>query len=242
VEHFTYFSEIEEHFQRRRGSILICSPLDWSLMEVWKEAGIPLEAVLRGIDAAFDKYDRKVKKTRKVNSLAYCQQEVLSAVEELKEAALGSTRDPNATSIANGELARYFERNAQILAGCKHPAAGLRALTAEQAATLRRLAGELAGGPHSPTAGGCGPPARETHADLEELERRMTVMEEKLFAALWSHASDEELMEARAQAERELAPYRGKMSGAQIDQLLRQYGNKQLLERHGLPRLSLFYL
>lgn len=227
MEHFTYFSEIEEHFQRRRGSILICSPLDWALMEVWKEAGVPLEAVLRGIDTAFDKYDRRAKKTRKVNSLAYCQQEVLAAVEELKEAAIGSTRDPKATSIANAELARYFERNAQQLAGCKHPAAAVRALTAEQAATLRGLAADLAG---------------ENPADLEELERRMTVMEEKLFAALWSHASDEELMEARAQAERELAPYRGKMSGAQIDQLLRQYGNKQLLERHGLPRLSLFYL
>ena len=107
--------------------MLICSPLDWALMEMWKEAGIPLEAVLRGIDAAFDKYDRRVKKTRKVNSLAYCQQEVLSAVEELKEAATGSTRDPKATSIANDELARYFERNAQQLAGCKHPAAALRA-------------------------------------------------------------------------------------------------------------------
>ena len=241
MEHFTYFSEIEEHFQRRRGSILICSPLDWALMEVWKEAGIPLEAVLRGIDAAFDKYDRRVKKTRKVNSLAYCQQEVLSAVEELKEAAIGSTRDPKATSIANAELARYFERNAGQLEGCKHPAEALRALTAEQAATLRGLAGELVPTPHSPKGGGCGPPV-ETPADLEELERRMTVMEEKLFAALWSHASDEELMEARGQAERELAPYRGKMSGAQIDQLLRQYGNKQLLQRHGLPRLSLFYL
>jgi hypothetical protein len=244
VEHFTYFSEIEEHFQRRRGSILICSPLDWALMELWKEAGIPLEAVLRGIDAAFDKYDRRAKKTRKVNSLAYCQQEVLSAVEELKEAAIGSTRDPKATSIANAELARYLERNAQQLAECKHPAAALRTLTTEQAATLRGLAEELASAnPHSPTAGGYGPPSeKETPADLEELERRMTVMEEKLFAALWSHASDEELMEARAQAERELAPYRGKMSGAQIDQLLRQYGNKQLLERHNLPRLSLFYL
>ena len=158
MEHFTYFSEIEEHFQRRRGSILICSPLDWALMEVWKEAGIPLEAVLRGIDAAFDKYDRRVKKTRKVNSLAYCQQEVLAAVEELKEAAIGSTRDPKATSIANAELARYFERNAELLAGCKHPAAALRALAAEQAATLRGLAAELAPPPHSPKEGEYGPP------------------------------------------------------------------------------------
>jgi hypothetical protein len=234
VEHFTYFSEIEEHFQRRRGSILICSPLDWALMELWKEAGVPLEAVLRGIDAAFDKYDRRAKKTRKVNSLAYCQQEVLAAVEELKEAAIGSTRDPGATSIANAELARYFERNAQQMEGAqqmektRHPAAEVRELAAAQAATLRELAAELG--------------ASETPAKLEDLERRMTIMEEKLFAALWSRASDDELMEARAQAERELAPYRGKMSGPQIEQLLRQYGNKQLLERHGLPRLSLFYL
>jgi len=181
-------------------------------MEMWKEAGIPVEAVLRGIDAAFDKYDRRAKKTRKVNSLAYCQQEVLSAVEDLKEAATGSTRDPGATSIPNAALAEYFERNARQLREGKHEAEAVLTLTAEQAKTL------------------------------EELERRMTVMEEKLFAALWSHASDEELMAARAQAERELAPYRGKMTGAQIDQLLRQYGNKQLLERHKLPRLSLFYL
>jgi hypothetical protein len=228
MERFTYFSDIEEHYQRRRGSILPCSPVDWCLMETWKEAGIPLEAVLRGIDAAFDKYDRRAKKTRKVNSLAYCQQEVLSAVEELKEAALGSTRDPSATSIPNADIAGYFERNARQLAACPHPAAALLTLTSEQAATLRGLAAQLQANP--------------APADLEDLERRMTVMEEKLFAALWSHASDDELMEARTQAERELAPYRGKMSAAQIDQLLRQYGNKQLLERHNLPRLSLFYL
>jgi len=228
VEHFTYFSEIEEHFQKRRGSILICSPLDWALMEMWKEAGIPVEAVLRGIDAAFDKYDRRAKKTRKVNSLAYCQQEVLAAVEDLKEAATGSTRDPGATTIPNAALAEYFERNAQQVSGCRHQAAAVLALTDAQAKALRELAAELKANP--------------APADLEDLERRMTVAEEKLFAALWSNASDEELLEARAQAERELAPYRGKMTGAQIDQLLRQYNNKQLLERYKLPRLSLFYL
>lgn len=228
MEHFTYFSEIEEHFQRRRGSILICSPLDWALMEVWKEAGVPLEAALRGIDAAFDKYDRRAKKTRKVNSLAYCQQEVLSAAEELKEASIGSTRDPAATTIPNADVTRYFERNAALLAACRHPAAALRELVAGQAAALLELAAEIA--------------ASERPTDLEVLERRMTIMEEKLFATLWSAAGDDELMEVRAQAERELAPYRGKMSGAQIDQLLRQYGNKRLLERYALPRLSLFYL
>jgi len=197
-------------------------------MELWKEAGIPVEAVLRGIDAAFDKYDRRAKKTRKVNSLAYCQQEVLAAVEDLQEAATGSKRDPGATTIPNAALAEYFERNAQQLDACKHPSPAVLALTAAQAATLRELATEVKTNP--------------APADLEDLERRMTIAEEKLFAALWSNASDDELVQARTQAERELAPYRGKMTASQIDQLLRQYGNKQLMERYKLPRLSLFYL
>jgi hypothetical protein len=228
VEYFTYFSEIEEHFQRRRGSILLCSPLDWALMETWKEAGIPVEAVLRGIDAAFDKYERRKVRTRKVNSLAYCQQEVLAAVEEAQEAAVGSKRDPGATTIPNEAIVTYFERNAAQLAGCQHPAEAVRTLLAAQAESLRALADEIS--------------KNAAPADLEALEQRQTVAEEKILAALWSHATDEELVAARAQAERELAPYRGKMTGPQIDQLLRQYGNKQLLERYKLPRLSLFYL
>jgi len=77
---------------------------------------------------------------------------------------------------------------------------------------------------------------------LEELERRLTVLEDKLFAALLAGTPDEELVSVRAQADRELAPYRSKMPAAQIEQLLKQYIHKRLLEKYGLPRLSLFYL
>src|SRR5690349_22123037 len=93
LNYFNYFTEIEERFQQRRGTLLLLSTLDWALIETWKEAGIPLEAVLRGIDAAFDNYDRKPSKTRKVNSLAFCSQEVLVAAEEMKEAAVGTKRE-----------------------------------------------------------------------------------------------------------------------------------------------------
>ncbi len=77
--YFNYFTEIEELFQRRRGTGLLLSTLDWALIETWKDAGIPLEAVLRGIDSTFDTYDRRPVKTKKINSLAYCSQEVLAA-------------------------------------------------------------------------------------------------------------------------------------------------------------------
>src|SRR6476659_5264104 len=82
--YFNYFTEIEEHFQRRRGGILLLSTLDWALIEIWKDAGIPLEAVLRGVDTAFDRYEQRPSKTKKVNSLAYCAQEVLTAVEDIR--------------------------------------------------------------------------------------------------------------------------------------------------------------
>ena len=79
--YFNYFTEIEEHFLRRRGGGLLLSTLDWALIETWKDAGIPLEAALRGIEAAFDRYDQRPSKTKRVNSVAYCSQEVLAAAE-----------------------------------------------------------------------------------------------------------------------------------------------------------------
>jgi hypothetical protein len=84
--YFNYFTEIEEHFQRRRGSLLLLSTLDWALIETWREAGIPLAAVLQGIDEAFDKYDARKNKARvrRVNGLAYCAQAVMSAVEAMQ--------------------------------------------------------------------------------------------------------------------------------------------------------------
>ncbi len=90
--YFNYFTEIEERFQQRRGSILLLSTLDWALIETWREAGIPLEAVLRGIDAAFDKYESRQKRARmqRINGLAWCAQAVMQAAMELSEAATGS--------------------------------------------------------------------------------------------------------------------------------------------------------
>ena len=224
---FNYFVEIEEHFQRRRGTLLLLSTLDWALIESWKEAGIPLAAVLRGIDATFEKWERRSKSARKINGLGYCTQEVLAAAEEISEAAVGSAREPQDTGFQARELAAYLQRNAERFDKAQAPE-GARQLVAEQAAALRQLAEGLASSDSAPAT--------------EDLERRMTVMEEKLFATLLASTGDDALVEIRAQAERELAPYRSKMPGPQIEQLLKQYTNKRLLECYKLPRLSLFYL
>jgi hypothetical protein len=232
--YFNYFTEIEEHFQRRRGTLLLLSTLDWALIESWKEAGVPLEAVLRGIDTAFDRWERRPSTTRKINGLAWCSQEVLAASQEIAEAAVGSAREPREAGIEHQRIAEFLTRNAeQFERAAEKVPPGMRSLLEEDARALRELAkAYMAAGEGNATS----VPA------MEELEMRMTVMEEKLFAALHTSTTDDQLFAIRAQAERELAPYRGKMGGPQIDQLLKQYQNKKLMELHGLPRLSLYYM
>lgn len=230
--YFNYFTEIEEHFQRRRGSILLLSTLDWALIETWKDASIPLEAVLRGIDATFDRYEQRPARARKINGLAYCSQEVLAAAEDMKEAAVGTKRaEKPDTGFSNTGVAAFLRCCAEQLETAKLPssaAASPQAAAQNAAQALRDLAAEIETG--------------KAAARLEDLERRLLVMEEKLFALLLAALPDEQLVQARAEADRDLAPYRRKMPAAQIEQLHKQYVHKRLLERYGLPRLSLFYM
>ena len=230
--YFNYFTEIEEHFWRRRGTTLMLSTLDWALVEIWKDNGIPLEAVLRGIDATFEKYDQRPSKTRKVNGLAFCAQAVLAAAEEIKEASVGGAKEPKTNAgFRPADIADFMRKNAGQLESAKlpsRPGFSPQTVAAEVAAVLRRLAGDIE--------------SQSLPSRLEDLERRLTVLEEKLFAVLLAVVPDEELIEVRAQADRDLAPYRRKMTGAQIEQLQKQYTHKKLLENYGLPRLSLFYM
>jgi hypothetical protein len=232
--YFNYFTEIEEHYHRRRGTMLLLSTLDWALIETWKNAGVPLEAVLRGIDDAFDKYDQRPTKSKKVNSLAYCSQAVLAATEDMKEAAVGAD-GPAKSNPEPGfdakQIAAFLRENAERLEKAKfadRPGFSISTLARETAASLREMASGIESSDKLPR--------------LEDLERRLTVVEEKLFALLMAGAPDDDLVDVRAQADRDLAPYRSNMTAAQVEQLHKQYVRKRLLERNGIPRLSLFYM
>ena len=227
--YFNFFTEIEEHFQRRRGSGLILSTLDWALIETWKDAGIPLEAVLRGIDTTFDHWEQRPSKTKKVNGLAFCSQEVLAAAEEMKEAAVGAVRREarSVPGLEREEIAKYFLENAQQL-GSMHVPEQIKKVTFECASTLKTLAENLKDSSASPR--------------LEDLERHLTVLEEKLLAALTMNSRDIDLLAIRREADREIAPYRSKMPSPQIEQLHKQFVHKRLFEQAKMPRLSLFYM
>ncbi len=233
MNYFNYFTDIETRFQQRRGSLLMLSTLDWALIETWREAGIPLEAVLRGIDAAFDKHAaqalRSTRRQRKINGLAWCAQAVLEAVEQSKEAAIGtaqpSATEPRESGFEAARIAHYLERNAALLTAAAPNLPSPANTTASEAASRQR---ELA--------------VSLDAQSLEVLDRTLSVLEEKLFAALLTAAPEAQLVALREQAARELAPYRGKMQAVQIKQVQQQFLQKRLLEAHSLPRLSLFYM
>ena len=228
--YFNYFTEIEERFQKRRGSLLLLSTIDWALIETWREAGIPLDAVLGGIDAAFDKYEARQQRgrVRRVNGLAWCAQAVMEAAEELREAASGANAEESAAAAETGfervRIATHFESAAAAFDAARiAPDAA-----AATAARLRELAAEAR--------------AEGAKLDVEALERTLTVLEEKFFVALTAAGPEELLVSLKEQAARELAPYRSRMGAVQLRQVERQFVQKQLLAHYNLPRLSLFYM
>jgi hypothetical protein len=235
--YFNYFTEIEERFQQRRGSILLLSTLDWALIETWHEAGIPLDAALRGIDAAFDKYEQRQKKARmrRVNGLAWCAQAVMDAAEELREAGAGSA-PPSASAAQTGFEHERIAEHLEAAAAALDAATVAPETCAATATRLRALGAEVRAADTAERREGPAP------VDLESLERTLTVCEEKLFDALNSAAPVELLVSLKEHAARELAPYRSRMGVVQLRQVERQFVQKKLLAHYNLPRLSLFYM
>ncbi len=218
--YFNYFTEIEEHFQRARGtSLFLLSPLDWALIESWKNAGIALEAVLKGVDDAFEKWRSRKHKHRYVNSLAYCAQAVLEAAQ----------RSPG-QSIGDKAAAQAPFTGDEIRTHLQH---AYNALRAKPDVPFQEIASALEGLANS---------ADQYLEHLEHLERRLTSLEDKMVAAARTRETDEDLYSIREALDRELRPYRGKMTAEQLAVLERRYLDSAILERAKLPRLSLFYL
>ena len=203
-------------FRSVRGTgLFLLSPLDWALIEAWRNAGIPLEAVLRGIDAAFEKWrSRPVKaRTQMVNSIAYCAQAIASEAQAIANGAPSKSAKDSAPPFSIDEVRAFLAKNADAVrkAGFDDVAASLEALDVDA-----------------------------LFQDLEQMEQRLTAIEEKLVARLKASASDEALFEARRALDIELKPYRGKMSADQLVMLEKQFLERKLLAASRLPRLSLF--
>jgi hypothetical protein len=216
--YFNYFTEVEEHFQKVRGtSLFLLSPLDWALIEAWKNAGIPLEAVLRGIDQAFAKRRRRIEN---INSVAFCTQAVMAEAQAMAGAAPAGALKPVEAPFTLDELKDFLSMNVLDLRKRNAPA------YESVAGALEKLYAD----------------AEQHYQRLEDLEQRLTALEDKMIAVSRATQSDEDLATARKQLDSQLRPYRGKMTAEQLTMLEKHYLDRYALESAGLPRLSLFYL
>jgi hypothetical protein len=238
MNYFNYFTEIEEEFVKRRGSHMLVSPLDWTLIETWKQRGIPLHIVLRGISSSFDGYNQRLTRGRKVNSLFFCQQEVEALFQEYVESRVGAAHNPGNGASQNGDGASQFAP-AAIIDFLKGQCEALRRLEA------RRL----------------DPALKETFARTSErlsqiiedleisgvvshelLEMDLMMIEEVILDGLRERAGEEELRQLRKEADDRLRRYKQSMEREVYEQTIDNFVAHRLREIHDVPRLSLFYL
>jgi hypothetical protein len=254
LNYFNYFTEIEDTFVRRRGKHLLLSPVDWALIESWKEMGVPLHVALRGIEKSFDSFEARPRK-RSVKTLMYCQEEVEAQFAEWRESQLGAHADSAAaTDSATGNGAAAPDKADENGRGLPFPREIIAAHLAEardalQAAAALRTrtgeAGELAEA-LSRAAARAGDIERDFNAaarpDAELLEAALTDLEALLERALRASLPGAEIETRRRQAAEQLSPYKGRMNRETYEQTLDNLLAKRLREDYGIPRLSLFYL
>lgn len=257
LNYFNYFTEIEDTFIRRRGKHLLLSPMDWALIESWKEMGVPLHVALRGIERAFDSHAAKPRR-RSVKSLMYCQEEVEAQFGEWLEGQRGASlkqdegaadhtsAEPSGVDGSGGDVEEVeglpFPRAviAAHLADCREALA--RACETRRRKSVEDDLTEALARASTRLAELESDFASAARPDAQRLEDALTDLEALLDRAVRARLSDAALASKRAEAAAQLEPYRARMERATYEQTLDNLLAKALREECGLPRLSLFYL
>jgi hypothetical protein len=232
VNYFNYFTEIEDAFVRRRGKHLFLSPMDWALMETWKQQGIPLHIVLRGVERSFDSFESRPRK-RTVKSLLYCQEEVEAQYDEWMESRVGSSQgsaEDDKTPFSFAAVSEHLQRcrsSLSELANSRKPEDDLSEALARAAALLGDIQNDFTSG---------------STLDTRKLEDSLTALERMLNDSMLSVVNAEALAGLKATVKDQLKPYRAHMEAAVYNQTFDNLLLKSVREQFALPRLSLFYV
>ncbi|HSG69973.1 MAG TPA: hypothetical protein VLA12_06130 [Planctomycetaceae bacterium] len=213
MNYFNYFTEIEQFFQSKREVFTLLSTLDWIIVESWKEQGVPLEVVLKGIDRAFSRPNAK----RKYGSLAYCVKAVEDVLEELKETRV---ERPELPQISAEETRKYLEDLAEKTQAVGKAFPEFESKFGALATSVRTV---------------------DTR-NFRDAEQTLTALEDRLISILRVAADESVLVEVQRDVQSELGPFRATMTTEQLAMLEQQLSRRKLLERYNVPRLSLFYL
>ena len=236
LNYFNYFTEIEDAFVRRRGKHLFLSPMDWALMETWKQQGIPLHIVLRGVEKSFDSFEARPRK-RTVKTLLYCQEEIEAQYAEWVEARVGSASnsdnnepDSDKTPFSFAAISEHLQRNRTSLAELarsRHQEDDLSEALTRAATLLVDIESDF---------------TSSATLDTRKLEDSLTGLERMLNDAMLAVVSVTALDELNKEVKDKLKPYRAQMEAAVYKQTFDNLLLKRLREQFAVPRLSLFYV
>jgi len=240
LNYFSYFSEIEDTFIRRRGKHLMLSPMDWALIEGWKERGVPLHVVVRAVEHAFDSHESK-KQKRTVKTLLYCQEEVEAQYAEWLASRIGGHQEQSAESGQADESKSPFPRDA-VLAHLDRSLDTLRNLSANRQRTDDDELSEVLLRTITLLSEIKDDYASAAHPDARKLEDSLTGIERLLDDAMRRAASAGELESASAEIDSQMKPYKRHMDKAAFEQTRENLLRKRLRDQFGVPRLSLFFL
>lgn len=225
MNYFNYYTEIEDTFVRRRGRHLFLSPLDWAMIDGWKERGIPLHIVLRSIEAVFDVYDRQPPGTRTIKSLFYCREEIEIQHREWLNSQTGKGDSEQGTAsepeFSVERIGAHIDECSARLAECKIESLSegiLRALT-----HLSEIKANLTN-------------------DFDTVDKTLSDVEKLLDRTLLENWDPNHLATLEATVKSQLKPYKSEMEPDKYRQTYDLMVMKRLREEAGIPRLGLYFL
>jgi hypothetical protein len=242
MNYYNYFTEIEEHFVRRRGKHLYVSPMDWSLIATWRDSGVPLHVALRGIDRAMDSFVAKQSRNdSRVSSLFYCHASVMEEYARHLESHLGEapaeaggTASPAPLQTPEGPdkqavLEFLNARIAEIktlytkLSALEGASEGIDRIVLR----LEEIARDL---------------ETDNQVDFEALDRDLAILDEALVRDLHKAISPEQIAAWEQEAKKELKIYRKKLPKETFGKILDNFLRTKIHRHFTIGELSLFHM
>jgi hypothetical protein len=255
MNYYNYFTEIEEHFARRRGKHLYISPLDWSLVATWRDAGVPLHVALRGIDKAMDSFFAKSRTDKKVNTLFYCHDTVMTEYAGYIESRVGEeapARGSERTPVS-GQAEPAQEKGSPApeseSEGPDRPAV-LRFFVARISEIKSLRAKHLEESPLQEGIERILSRLEEIKNDLEQsaplefetIERDLAILDESLVTLLRSILPAERLAVWQEEAKKELKVYKKRLPKETYGKILENFLRGKVHRHWNVGELSLFHL
>jgi hypothetical protein len=236
MNYYNYFTEIEEHFVRRRGKHLLISPMDWGLIASWRDAGVPLHVALRGIDIAMDGFfARQHRGSSKINSLCYCHDSVMTEFARHVDSHVGESVESQEKNATSPDGPRPEEIREFISARISEISSLVaKQYSGETPEGMTRVLGRLEEVKNGLEAGG--------RMDTEALERDFEIVDEILVAELSTQIPPEESAEWEKEARKELKVYKKRLPKETFDKIHGNFMRDKIHRKFGIGELSLFRL